>query len=194
MAKKTMDWKFLSGSFYTDVVPVRFAHINQPDEEYDRYAITVTLDRNDPSTKKLFKTTLDHENACREEWGLDPVETPSNWLRKGKERKDDSGNWEITFQMKPQNSKGVDQSPGIANAEGDPDNTVRIWGGDKVVVAFGIAVWGRGDEAGSKYFLNAVQQVESSGGPGAINFANRAQAEDQEDAGTDDTDTGDIPF
>lgn len=192
MAKNKINYEFKNGTEYTDVVPAVFAHINSPDEDFDRYSITVELDPDQQSTKDLFQKTLDFENQVREDNGLETVTIPSNWTRKGEPRKNDKGLWTPVFQMKTTNSKGVDQSPAIYNAAGEHDESIHVWGGDLVVVNFSIAVWYNATEAGSKYFLRAVQQVVSSGSPGGPQFSNKQEnSSDTEDEGTETTE---IPF
>lgn len=209
MAKQKITYRFADGSLSTKIVEVKYAHINKPDEEYDRYAITVRLDPDAEGTKALFDETLKFENEIREEAGHDPVDIPSNWTRKGKPSKDEDGYWLITMQLKPLDKDGNARAPKVSDVYGVESGKVNIWGGDKVIVYFSLGCWYAKDGAGSKYFLQGVQQIkpgdDNTGGGGGFKFKDMSGALQEEIAKskpaatsvvieTDEDDNDDIPF
>ena len=159
MAKGRVSYEFLKGDQYTDVVKAVYCHVNKPDTDYDKYSITVVLPSKAESTQELMRKTLEFENEQRQAVGLPTVTTPSNWLRKGQPRLNDDGDWELVVLMNTTNNKGTAQQPAIFDVYGNESDSIQIWSGDMVVVNFSIAVWTGNGDAGSKYFLKAVQQI-----------------------------------
>lgn len=198
MAKNRINYSFAGGDRYTDIFEARFAHINQPDKEYEKYSVTLVLPENSEYTKALFKETLEFENKVRADAGLDPVDAPSNWrTQNGKDRKDDQGNWTPVFMMNETNSKGQEQRPKVFNLQGDEDASINVWGGDKVIVCFTLACWEGGGKASAKYLLKGVQQIKSSGngGGGKMSFSNQAEnAAEPIGADVETEDNSEIPF
>lgn len=201
MGKPKFSYEFRNGSLNTDIVEARYAYINKPDPDYDRFSITVVLDPDDTSTKELFDTTLDFENEVRAKQGLDVVEIPANWTRKGKPSKDDKGMWLVSIAMKPLDKDNNPRSPKVYDIFGKEDSTIQIWGGDRVIVQFGLGVWYDKDTAGSKYFLSAVQQIKSGSGGGTSGFADMSGVVAKESMAkvntlidTPDEDDDGIPF
>jgi len=171
MAKR-MSYEFLAQDTITDVIEVRYAHVNQPDPNYGDYKVTMTLPENDEHTKSLFAKTLEFENRVRKDKGLPTVDYPSNWTRRGQPRLE-NGEWLIEAKMSVENSKQEAQSPAIADVYGAQTGEVKIWGGDLVSVTFGIGVWYDATTAGTRYFLKGVQLIkpgERKAGAGGVKF------------------------
>lgn len=194
---KTPMYTFQDGNKYTAVVPVVYSHVNAPDPEYSRFSVTVALDPKDPATLKLLEDTLAFENEQRTKNGIPTALYPSNWLRKGQPRKDDKGNWLVPFVLDATKKDGTPNSVGVYDANGQKSDDIKVWGGDTVVVNFGVGVWVKGKECGTRYFLRNVQQVtqgERTGG-GAPQFKSHATATAAApvvESSTDEDD--DIPF